>query len=421
MNTFPRMIGLRQESEGERIDDVGREVAHELERLRLGEAVKPGNSIAITVGSRGIANIALIVRSAVDYLKTLGAQPFIVPAMGSHGGATAVGQRQVLEAYGVTESYCGCPIRSDMDTVVVGESPQGFPIHCDRIAFEANHILICNRIKPHTGFAGNVQSGLIKMMLIGLGKKNGATIYHRAAMDFGFDTIAKEIARGVLEKCSVIGGLAIVENSDDDTGLIEAIPPQDIESREPELLRLSQQWMPRLPFDSADVLLIDEIGKNISGTGMDTNVIGRKHSKGSGNQQVPPQVKRVIVRALTPQSKGNACGIGLADFCLDRVVAAMDRESTVLNAVTSLHVASAMIPVSYETDREVLATALSTIGLTSPKDARILWIKNTLKVGQLACSEAYLDEATKRQDLVTLGEPYDLPFNEQGFLPAAVC
>src|SRR5688572_27280073 len=278
MSNYPRIFRVRQTFESQIVADIPATVEAELRSLNLAAKVKPGHSVAITGGSRGVNNIAIILKAVVDHAKSLGLQPFIVPAMGSHGGGTAEGQIGVLEGYGVTEATMGCPIRATMETVVVCEAAEGFPVHFDKHAFGADHVIVVNRIKPHTMFVGDVESGLMKMMLIGLGKHNGAKVYHRAIMNYSFGQIVRSVAREVLSKCRVVAGLGIVENAYDQTALIRAVAPQEFEDREKELLVLAKQWIPRLPFKTADILLIDEIGKNISGTGMDTNVIGRKYN-----------------------------------------------------------------------------------------------------------------------------------------------
>ncbi len=386
-------------------------------KLSLAATVRAGQTVAITAGSRGIHQIGDILQAAVDYLRDLGASPFIVPAMGSHGGGTAEGQRQVLQALGITEEKCGCPIRSSMETIIVCQAPEGFPVHFDRTAAEADHVLVCNRIKPHTGFVGDIQSGLMKMMLIGLGKHEGAKIYHRAIQDYSFGQIVRSVAQQVLQRCHIVGGLAVVENAYDQTGHIEAVVPEDLARREPYLLQLAEQWMARLPFDEADVLLINEIGKNISGTGMDTNVIGRKHNDHTAIGDERPRIKYVIVRDLTQATHGNASGIGLAEFALSRVVRAMDVPSTVTNCVTANHPTGAMIPIHFETDREVLSAALGSIGLRAPADARLIWIQNTLQLAEVEVSAAYWQAAQGRSDLQILTDLRPLPWNGRGQLP----
>jgi hypothetical protein len=359
----------------------------------------------------------VIIKSIADHFKRLGARPFIVPAMGSHAGGTAEGQRAVIEAYGITEAFCGCPIRASMNTVVVCQACEGFPVYFDRHAFGADHVVVCNRIKPHTGFAGDIESGLMKMLLIGLGKHDGAKIYHRAIHDYSFGQIVRSVAREVLAKCRIVAGLAIVENSYDETAKIVAVRPDEFESREKELLTLAKQWMPRLPFDRADILLIDEIGKEISGTGMDTNVVGRKHGVHEAAPDEYPKIRTIVIRGLTAQTHGNATGFGLVEFCRSRVLRECDYHATRTNCFTAGHPVAAMTPLDLETDREILDTTLRMIGLTEPCDAKLLWIRNTLQLVQLVCSAAYLGEARTRSDLEILSPPSPLPFDEQGNLP----
>ncbi|MEX0586643.1 MAG: [Fe-S]-binding protein [Pirellulales bacterium] len=417
MNTFPRTVRVRQSFDATRIDDVEGEVRKELARLSLRDRVAPGESVAITCGSRGVANIRLVMRAAAGFLRSIGAEPFIVPAMGSHGGGTAEGQRQVLESYGVTEEFCGCPIRSSMETVIVCETAEGFPVHFDRHAYEAQHVLVVNRVKPHTGFVGDIESGLMKMMLIDLGKHAGAKIYHRAIKDYSFDQIVRSVAGVVLTRCHVVGGLALVENGYEQTAKVEAVMPQAIYEREKGLLRLAKRLMPRLPLDDIDVLLIDQIGKNISGTGMDTNIIGRKYNDHVAIGDETPRIKRIIVRGLTHETHGNATGIGLSEFCLSRVVEEMDARITNINCITGGHPTGAMVPIHFPTDRETLEVALSTIGLTPPEEAKLAWIHNTLEVAELELSEACLAEVVERANVEILGEPRPLPLDDAGMLP----
>ncbi|MCP4191558.1 MAG: DUF362 domain-containing protein [Planctomycetaceae bacterium] len=407
---FPKLFRLQQSFEGPELSDVAGEVHRQLNEISLSEKISAGESVAITVGSRGIANIPVIVRAIADFLKNIQAKPFIVPAMGSHGGATVEGQVQVLESLGVTAESCGCPIRASMETVVVCQSEQGFDVHFDRHAYEADHVLVCGRVKLHTDFLGEIQSGLMKMMLIGLGKQKGASTYHRAFQEFSFDQIIRSVSETVINHCQIVAGLAIVENGFEQTALIEAVRPEEIVTREPELLRLSSQWMARLPFEQVDVLIIDEIGKNISGTGMDTNVVGRKINENAAAPDEYPKVKRIIVRGLTEATHGNACGIGVADFTTQNVVDEMDYPATRVNCVTSGRMGGGYIPMCFATDRQALEAAFQTIGLIPPEQVRLLRIRNTLQLETLQCSQAYLDEAQGRSDLTVVGDLYEMPF-----------
>lgn len=420
MADFPQIFRVRQTFVAPRVDDIDAEVERQLAGLNLRERVRPGQTVAITAGSRGIANIHHILRAAVRHFQSLGAQPFIVPAMGSHGGGTAEGQRKVIESYGITEAYCGCPIKASMETVVVCQAAEGFPVHFDKHAFGADHVVVCGRVKPHTNFVGDIESGLMKMMLIGLGKHAGAKIYHRAIMDYSFGQIVRSVAREVLSRCRIVAGLAVVENAYDETAKIAAVPPDVFEEREKALLVQAREWLPKLPFGRADILLIDEIGKNISGTGMDTNVIGRKYNDHVAREDEFPKVRRIVVRDLTKETHGNATGLGIAEFCRSQVLRKMDVRATRINCLTGGHPTAAMLPLDYETDREILEVAMPTIGLTDPPDARLMWIHNTLDVREVECSAAYWQEAQGRADLEVVVPPRPLPLGDDGNLPTVL-
>ncbi len=418
MLLFPRMFRLRQTFDARRVTDISGEVSRQLDSLKLNEQIRPGQSVAITAGSRGIANIGQITRAVVDHIKGSGAKPFIVPAMGSHGGGTAAGQTQLLEHYGITAEKMGCELRASMETVIVDRTPQGIPVHFDKHASLADHVFIVGRVKPHTGFVGDVESGLHKMMLIGLGKHEGAKIYHRAIADYSFMEIITAVAASVISKCRVVGGLAIVENAYDETALIEAVPPARFLEREKELLKLAIQWLPRLPFSVADLLIIDQIGKNISGTGLDTNVVGRKYNDHAGTDRDTVRCKRIFVRGLTEETHGNATGIGISEFTNQRTADAIDRKITAINCITGLHPTAAMIPIAYETDREAISQALHTCGLVEPPNAKVIQIKDTLHLADVMVSEKYLDELSGRIDLERLSEPEEMAFDANGNLRA---
>jgi hypothetical protein len=416
MSRYPQFFRVRQHFPRPRVEDIPGEVRCQLAALQLQRRLQEGQTVAVTAGSRGIANIAVIIKAAVDYLKSLGARPFIVPAMGSHGGGTAQGQREIIEGYGITESYVGCPIRASMETVIVTRTAEGIPVHFDRHAYEADYTLVVGRIKPHTNFVGDVESGLMKMMLIGLGKHEGAKIYHRAINDFSFGQIVRSVASQVLSQCRILAGLGIVENGYDETALIRGVAPEEFEARERELLVQAREWMPRLPFREADVLILDEFGKNISGSGMDTNVVGRKFRWHEADDDEWPKIKRIFVRSLTEETHGNAAGIGGAEYCSRRVIEQINLEITKINCITGGSPVGAMLPVYYDTEREVLDSALSTIGLVPPEQSRILWVKNTLQVSEVECSARYLQEARQRDDLEIISELRDLQFDQRGDL-----
>ena len=413
---FPRMIKVQQQFEAPRVDDIPGTVKAQIDGLNLSGKIKKGDTVAITVGSRGINEIHVITKAIVEAMKALGAAPFIVPAMGSHGGGTAEGQRQIIESYGVTEEFVGCPIRATMEVVQVGTVEGKVPVYFDKYASEADHVVVSGRVKPHTGFVGEIESGLHKMMLIGLGKHKGAAIYHQAIVHYSFDRIIRGVAQQVIDKCGILFGLAMVENQYDQTAMIDAVPPEKFAEREKELLILARKWMPRLPFDRVDLLVIDAMGKNISGSGMDTNVVGRKYNDHAAAEKEFPKVTRILVRGLTPETHGNAAGIGMAEYCHKRLVDAMNVEATVINCMTGNAPSGAAIPVHFATDRECLEKALQTVGFVEPQNARVLRIRNTLHLGELLVSEAYEKELAGRDDLSVLAPAADMEFDAQGDL-----
>ena len=332
--------------------DVADEVRRQLANIQLAGRVKPGFRVAITAGSRGIQNIALIVGTMVKELQSLGAQPFIVPAMGSHGGATAEGQREVLAEYGITEESMGCPILSDMEPVCIGNTPSGVPAYMDRNAYHADAVIVAARVKPHTSFRAPIESGLCKMMAVGLGKQRGAEAIHR----FGLGPVIAEIAQLTLATGKVALGLAIVENAAEETCHIEAVPPERILERDRKLLLLASSLLPRIPFDPLDVLIVDWMGKNFSGTGMDTNIIGLwRRIEGVKKK---PYFKRLVVLNLTPESGGNAVAIGLADFTTRKLFKQIDFKKTYINALTANAPHVAKIPIILDNDREAIEVAI---------------------------------------------------------------
>ncbi|MSR59661.1 MAG: DUF2088 domain-containing protein [Planctomycetaceae bacterium] len=413
---FPRMLRVRQKFECPRVDDIPAEVERQLAALKLSDKVKPGQTVAITVGSRGIANIAPLTKAIVAHFKKLKAVPFIVPAMGSHGGGTAEGQRAIVEGYGITEEFVGCEIRSSMETVIIDQTPQGIPVHFDKYAFGADHVVVAGRIKPHTGFVGEIESGLHKMMLIGLGKHAGAKVYHRAILDYSWIEIVSAVAHSVLQKCRIVCGVGFVENAYDETALIAAVAPEDFVRREKELLILAKAWLPRLPFKKVDLLIIDEIGKDISGSGMDTNVVGRKYNDHRATENDTVAVKTIFIRGLTEATHGNACGLGMSEFTNQRTIDSVDRRITAINAITGGHPPAAATPISFETDRDVLENALPTIGLTDPEHAKIVQISNTLHLAEVLVSDVYLSEIEKRDDLEIIDGPHEMEFDDDGNL-----
>ncbi len=412
---YPDMFAVRQTFARELETDVAAAVRRELDKLapRL-DRVK-GKRVAIAVGSRGIHDIALVVRTVVDRLKGISSQPFIFPAMGSHGGGTAEGQRSVLAHYGITEATMHCPVLSGMETVQIGESPEGVPIFLDRNASEADYVVPVNRVKSHTEFKGAIESGIMKMLLIGMGKKEGATLYHRAFADYGFDRIATGAAPIVIRNARVLCAVAIVENAFLETALIRALAPEEIVDAEHELLRRAKELAPRLPFDDIDILIVDAMGKNISGSGMDTNVIGRFYNI-VAREPEKPRIKRILVRSLTPESLGNACGIGLADYVSRQVVASMDASATNTNCLTAGNPEKGRVPIVCESDRQGLEFCFATIGLTAPENARLIRIQDTLHLTEVEISRTLRDQLDGRSDLEVLAGPLPLVFDAAGVL-----
>ena len=408
---LPRMMRVKQRFDGPTLEDIPGAVREEIAKQNLSDKVARGDSVAISVGSRGIANIALITRTVIEELQVLGAEPFVVPAMGSHGGGKAEGQRGIIESYGVTEEYIGAPIRSSMEVVQVGETGDGVPVFFDKYADEADHVVVAGRVKPRTGFVGEIESGLHKMMLIGLGKHKGAALYHQAIVHYSFDRIVRAVGQTVIDKCGVLFGLGIVENQYDRTALVRTVEPENFVEGEKELLLLAKKWMPSLPFEQIDVLVVEEMGKNISGAGMDTNVIGRKYYDHKAAEKEYPKVTRIAVRSLTEETHGNASGIGMADYIHARILDQIDLEATAINTMTGNHPSAGAVPICFDSDRKVLEAALSTCGLVEPPDARVVRIRNTLDVGEILVSEACEKEVARRDELSVVEPPQEMRFD----------
>jgi hypothetical protein len=415
---YPSIVRVRQHLERPRVADIPGTVHSELEKLELSRRVKPGQTVALTAGSRGIANIPLLLKAVADHLKRLGAKPFLVPTMGSHGGGKAEGQRQILESYGITEAFVGVPIRASMDTVQVGSTAEGYPVLLDRHAAEADHIGVVARVKPHTAFHGPLESGLMKMILIGLGKHAGALLYHRVLIEQPYDQVVRSVGKTMLAKAPIAFGLGIVENGYDETAMIEGVPPAQFIAREEALLVHARRLLPKLPVLEADVLIVDRIGKDVSGSGMDTNVVGRKRAfRGQPAPPGMPSIRLIYVRGLTEHTHGNASGIGLADFTNAALVKGMNYQATVINCLTAGYPEGAFLPVHFDTDREVIDAALAIIGTRAPEEARLLRIQDTLHLDELEVSEAVLADPKPQTSFTALGQPRPMSFDPAGMLP----
>ena len=380
------------------------------------DGVPEGGEVAVGAGSRGIANLPSIVSGVVGAVRDAGYDPFVFPAMGSHGGATAEGQREMLDSLGVTPEAIGCEIRSSMEVVRVGETPdRGVPVYADAHAAGADAIVPVNRVKPHTDYDGPVESGLSKMLVIGMGKQRGAKTAHEWAVDWSFRNMIPEIAEKLLVELPVAGGVAIVEDQFDDTGLIEGVPPSGFLDREAALLELAYDRLPTIPFDDVDVLVLDRQGKDVSGQGMDTNVIGRRPFAINEPEPELPDVKRIFVRGLTETTHGNAMGMGSADFVGRDVAAELDSATTLINAITASTTRGVRLPPVVETDRAGLVASLSTVGVVGPGDARVLRATDTMRLDRLYASPALVEEARERDDLRVLAEPSPIEFDDGRF------
>jgi hypothetical protein len=410
---FPKMAVVEQGFDPQHIEDIPEAVRQEMVNLNLGKTVKSGDAVAITAGSRGVANIDVITRAIVDELKKMGTDPFIFPAMGSHGGATAEGQIKVLQNLGITEEKMDCPIKSDMEPIYLGDAALGYPINVDKNAMDADHIVVVNRVKAHTKFDGPIESGLMKMMAIGMGKQKGAEYYHKAAVQLTFQKIVETVGLEVMKRCPVLFGLATVENAYHQTCIIRALQPEDIFEGEKMLLTVSKERMAQLPFDEIDILIVDQIGKDISGTGMDTNVTGRNRDL-LGDFTTRPRVKRVYVRDLTEKTEGNATGIGLADFTSTRLVNKMDQHKTWINVITGISPEKGALPIYFDTDQEVLDSCFKTIGNIPIPEARVIHIKDTLSVNRISVSQAYEKEILENKGLKLSGEWREMAMDAKG-------
>ncbi|MGH2350939.1 MAG: lactate racemase domain-containing protein [Chloroflexota bacterium] len=404
---LPRVARIRQRFAQEHIVDVGAAVRDALRSSDVATRVRPGARIAVTAGSRGISQVPAIVEATVAALRAHGADPFIVPAMGSHGGATAEGQREVLKGYGVTEAAVGAPICATMDVVEIGQTGRGVPVLMDRYAYEADGVLICGRVKAHTAFKAPIESGLCKMLSVGLAKQRGAEAMHAA----GLAETIPEAASVALATGKVVLGLAIVENAADDPYRIVAVPPDRFQAADRELLQVSNALLPRIPFEHLHVLVVDWIGKNISGSGMDPNVIGMWRRLGGERK---PDYRRIVVRDVTPESHGNAIGIGWADFTTRRLVDAIDYPAMYMNCLTANAPDVARIPMTMASDREAIEAAVKTSAAGG--SVRLARVHSTLRLEELFVSEALLDEVAQHPALEVLEPPAPLQFDAEGRL-----
>lgn len=415
---FSRMVEVRQKVPSPKIKDYVSAIRDELRKKNLHNKIKLGWKIAITAGSRGIVHYPEILATVVDEVKRAGGKPFLVPAMGSHGGATPEGQLQVLKSLGITSETIGASIHSSMEVDEIGRLDNNAPVYVDRIALKADGIIVVGRVKPHTDFKGKIESGLMKMMAIGLGKQKGAEMIHWYQSE-GYHKLIPAAAKLIMKKAPILLGLAIVENAYHEIAMVKALEPNEIEQEEMKLLEKAKELLARLPFKEIDILIIDEIGKDISGEGMDTNVTGRFWLPGESDPKAP-KIKKIVVLDLSEGTHGNAIGIGLADVTTKRVISKIDYDATFVNCLTAGSTDTGKIPVFLPNDRDAIATALRTCGPIDPSKAKVVRIKNTLELQRFWISKSLAEIVKSNRKLLKriefLSEPREMQFDVLGTL-----
>ncbi|MCD6156226.1 MAG: DUF2088 domain-containing protein [Candidatus Atribacteria bacterium] len=406
---LPRMAKIRQKIPGNAIDNVSQVVREEIQKLKSRSKIGKGKRIAITAGSRGIDRIAGVIKAIVDEVKHLEGGPFVVPAMGSHGGGNAQAQKEILASYGITEQSIGAPIVSSMEVVKLGETRENIPVYIDKNVFLADGIIVVNRVKVHTDFAGEVESGLMKMMVIGLGKHKGASVIHELGFE-RFREVIPEVGKEILLKAPILFGIALVENACHRLCEIQAVEPEDFYKVEKELLEEFKREMLQIPFTGIDVLVVDEIGKDVSGSGMDTNVIGRAKSIDKG-------IKIIIALDLTEKTHGNACGIGLADLTTKKLFDKIDFNTTYTNILTSGVLRGGFLPIVLKNDEYTVKIAMK-LAKKDEREIRLVRIKNTLEIAEMEISEKLFHEAVHKPDIKIVGELREMRVDMYGNLLA---
>ena len=413
--TLPPMLMIRQNFEVPPPLDIEAAMDAEWDRLTPTMSISPAARVAVGVGSRGINNLALVIRKVVDKLRQTGVKPFVTPAMGSHGGATAQGQIEVLAERGITEQSVGAPIEATMETVSLGDKCEDIPIFLDRLAYEADGIVLINRIKPHTNFIGTTESGVMKMLAIGLGNQKGAEHYHRLSLQRPQYEIISTAARTLLDRSKFLFGVALLENQHHQTCSLKMADKEHIEQVEAGLLKQARVLLPDLPVEQVDLLIIDEMGKDISGEGIDPNVVGRDCCS-YGARRDTPCISRILVRDLTEATRGSALGIGQADFTLKRLVDKIDFEATAINCLTACCPEAGRVPLTYDNDRQALAAALTTIRPSQPDEVGIVYIKNTMDLRRMMVSQTYAEQLARDPVLVVETVGKRLEFDLEGML-----
>lgn len=409
---FPEFYRVRMKSPDKRLEDPASAITESMATVLPGSGIAAGDSVAVAVGSRGIDNLAVMVRAVCQQLNAIGAKPFVFPAMGSHGNATAEGQQKVLEQLGVTEEFVGAPIQSSMDVVKVGTLHDEVPVYFSRDALEADHAICLNRIKLHTKFKAPVESGLCKMLCIGMGKHAGALAWHSWALKYGFYPLLKEMAAEIVVKTNLRFGIGIIEDAHDRTAYVEVVPATDIQTREPALLEMAKASFPKLPVRDLDALIVRQVGKEISGSGMDPNVTGRASDLMEDDFSASLKATRIAILALSDQTAGSGIGIGLADFITERVFQQLDYEKTLTNALTSMSIRKAFIPVRLANERMTIQACFTTLGPIAPEQVRAIILRDTLHVFEFWASAALLEELQAMAEVEVL-EPVRLEFDSQ--------
>jgi hypothetical protein len=416
MTDFPHMMRVRQTFDDTALDDIPGEINRQLANLKLESSVQEGQTVAVACSSRGLANYGTIVKAIVSFLKKLKLEPFLIPAMGSHGAATAAGQKRVLEHLGIDEAQVDAPIRSSLEIVQIGKTGEGITVYMDRLASEADHIVLINRIKKHTEFEHEFESGLLKMMAIGLGKQEGAAAYHEAMLTYGYPAVILAVARKVMLHANLLFGVGTVENGYGQTARIGVGLKENIEEMEKELFVFAKACAPALPFDEADIILIDEMGKEISGTGFDTKVVGRIGLPLVSPEPERPKIKRIVVSDLTEGSAGNAVGVGIADIITRRLFDKIDMDALNMNTITGVCPEMGKIPLTVKNDIEAIDIAIKCVGLIPREKLKIMRIKNTALLSEVDVSEAYEDEIAGRDDLEMITPKREMDFDPAGYL-----
>ncbi len=413
---YPHMIRVSQTFDNTKLDNISEEIIAQLADLKLKSIIRTGQSIAVACSSRGIDNYGMIVKTIISYLKQFKLEPFIIPAMGSHGAATAAGQKRVLAHLGIIEEEVGAPIRSSLEVMRIGKTEDHLTVYLDKLASAADHIVLINRIKKHTEFEHEFESGLLKMMAIGLGKQEGAAAYHEAMLSLGYPRVILTVARKIMQSSNVLFGVGVVENGYGQTAQIGIGRSDDILEMEKSLFKNARQFAPALPFDEADILIIDEMGKDISGTGFDTKVVGRIGLPLVAAEPTSPRIKRIMVCDLTEGSEGNAVGVGIVDIITQRLLDKIDMNALNINTITGVCPEMGKIPLTLKNDREAIEIAIKCVGLIPNNKLKIMRIKNTALLSEVDVSEGYREELAKRSDLEVVIEKKKMRFDTDGNL-----